>query len=254
MMSSATMKRAHIARHCEFMERASNKKSEKQMSNQSDGLLAIWSTIAAETEVDYLHWLTREHIFERVGVPGFISGRVFKRCDCSPSEYMMLYELESADVMSSDGYLARLNEPTQWTRRIMPALTRFRRGGGVVTQTANHGRAFGTHITIARFNDAIPEALQGSCGQTLLDDIARLDWIVAVRVMAVQPDSTSIATREKSMRSGQEGIFSGLLVIEALDRAALNGAEQSVSDAVPAGCDFERYEMIFARHRSAEVT
>ena len=90
------------------------------MTDQSKGLLAIWSTIAAEAETDYLHWLTREHIFERVSVPGFLSGRVFRRRDSQPSQYFMLYELAEASVMSSAGYLARLNDPTPWTQRVMP--------------------------------------------------------------------------------------------------------------------------------------
>ncbi|SPB15805.1 hypothetical protein NOV72_03011 [Caballeronia novacaledonica] len=223
------------------------------MNNQSDGLLAIWSTIATETEVDYLHWLTREHIFERVGVPGFLSGRVFKRRDRSPSEYLMLYELASADVMSSDGYLARLNAPTPWTQKIMPALMHFRRGGGV-THTANHGRAYGTHIAVARFEDSMPEALVGLAGQKMLDDVVGLDWIVAARAMAVKTDATSIATREKSMRSSQEGAFSGLLVIEALDHSSLNGVESLISRAVPGGCNFQRYDTIFSHHRIADIS
>lgn len=224
------------------------------MNNQSDGLLAIWSTIATETEVDYLHWLTREHIFERVGVPGFLSGRVFKRSDCSPSEYLMLYELASADVMSSDGYLARLNAPTPWTQKIMPALMQFKRGGGVVAHKADHGRAYGTHIAVARFEDSMPEALVGSAGQKLLDEVVRLDWIVAARTMAVKTDATSIATREKSMRSGQEGAFSGLLVIEALSHPSLNGVESLVSQAVPGGCVFLRYDTIFSHHRITDIS
>jgi hypothetical protein len=224
------------------------------MSNQSNGLLAIWSTIATETEVDYLHWLTREHIFERVSVPGFLSGRVFKRHDCSPSEYLMLYELESANVISSYDYLARLNDPTPWTQKIMPALMHFKRGGGTFMQMADYGRAFGTHIAVARFEDATPEALVGSAGQKLLDNVVRLDQIVSARAMAVKADATSIATREKSMRNSQEGAFAGLIVIEALDPTSLADAQTLISQVIPAGCNFQRYNMIFSHHRVTDVS
>ncbi|WP_277184441.1 hypothetical protein [Caballeronia sp. BR00000012568055] len=223
------------------------------MSEQPNGLLAIWSTIAAETEIDYLHWLTREHVFERVGVPGFQSGRVFKRRDIQPSEFLMLYELTDANVMSSNGYLERLNAPTPWTQKIMPSLMRFRRGGGTVTRTSGHARGNGAHIAIARFEHALPEALQGADAQTLLDTLARTDWIVAARVMAVQTDATSIATREKSMRSSQEGAFAGLLVIEALDRSALDRAVTIASEALPANTAFDCYDAIFAHHRMASA-
>ncbi len=33
------------------------------------GFLGIWSDVAAQDETDYLHWLTREHTEERLGVP-----------------------------------------------------------------------------------------------------------------------------------------------------------------------------------------
>ena len=37
----------------------------------ANGFLAIWSDVFADEETDYLHWLTREHAQERLGVPGF---------------------------------------------------------------------------------------------------------------------------------------------------------------------------------------
>src|SRR3954471_4437971 len=86
------------------------KQQGKTMTAKAMGLLAIWSTVDDDFETDYLHWLTREHVFERVAVPGFRAGRVFRRRGSAPSEYMILYEQDNAEVMSSEGYQARLNE------------------------------------------------------------------------------------------------------------------------------------------------
>lgn len=216
------------------------------MNESHRGLLAIWSTIAPEAETDYLHWLTREHVFERISVPGFCSGRVFRRRDSKPSEYLMLYELDHADVMSSEGYLTRLNAPTPWTRRIMPTLTHFRRGGGTLSHEAGYPRGHGSHIAIARFDDELPAALTSE----RLDELAQLDWVAAVRVMRVQSDSTSISTREKSMRRSEEGAFAGLIVIEALDRASLDRAVTAASHAVPElDGALQLYDAVFGSHR-----
>lgn len=223
------------------------------MTDEPEGLLAIWSTIAAEAETDYLHWLTREHVFERVSVPGFRSGRVFKRRNSGPSEYLMLYALDEAGVMASPGYLSRLNDPTPWTQRIMPKLMQFRRGGGTVALTGGHAGGNGTRIAIARFEGPLPGALTGSDGRELVDALARLDWIVAVRFMTVQSDATSIATREKSMRASQEGAFSGLLVIEALDPASLDRALTHATQALSAvGSVFEMYDEVFSCHQGRD--
>ncbi|VVO09388.1 hypothetical protein PS712_03331 [Pseudomonas fluorescens] len=222
------------------------------MTDQSKGLLAIWSTIAADVETDYLHWLTREHIFERVSVPGFLSGRVFKRRDSQPSQYFMLYELAEASVMSSPAYLARLNDPTPWTQRIMPRLMQFRRGGGSVDISGGHVGAHGSHLAIARFDGALPDALTGSKGRQLVEALAELDWVVNVQMMTVQTDATAIATREKSMRSSQEGEFSGLLIIQALDHAALERAVSRAKELLMADNAFEIYELLFSCHASQQ--
>ena len=222
------------------------------MTDQSKGLLAIWSTIAADVETDYLHWLTREHIFERVSVPGFLSGRVFKRRDSQPSQYFMLYELAEASVMSSPAYLARLNDPTPWTQRIMPRLMQFRRGGGSVDISGGHVGAHGSHLAIARFDGALPDALTGSKGRQFVEALAELDWVVNVQMMTVQTDATAIATREKSMRSSQEGEFSGLLIIQALDHAALERAVSRAKELLMADNEFEIYELLFSCHASQQ--
>ncbi|WP_250467596.1 DUF4286 family protein [Caballeronia sp. GAFFF2] len=220
------------------------------MTDRHTGLLAIWSTIEAHNETDYLHWLTREHVFERVGVPGFRSGRVFKRRASKPSEYLMLYELDTANVMSSTGYLSRLNDPSEWTQRIMPNLMRFRRGGGSVVLKGGHVGGYGSHIAIARFEDIMPDELTGSTGQELIDALARLDWVVTVQAMTVQTDGTSIATREKSMRRSQEGAFCGLLVIEALDHASLDNAITHATRVLPTTeGKFELFDAIFSCHK-----
>jgi hypothetical protein len=219
------------------------------MTQEEPGLLAIWSTIAAESETDYLHWLTREHIFERVSVPGFRSGRVFRRCNSRPSEYLMLYELDSAHVMACAGYLERLNDPTPWTQRIMPKLAHFRRGGGAIVAQGGYPAGHGGHIAIVRFDGALPDRLMGDAGQVFADALAQIDWIANVQILAVKNDATSIATQEKSMRKGSEGSFAGLLIIESLDAASLARAVSQASEATGIQADaFDPYDLVFVSH------
>ncbi|WP_243658446.1 DUF4286 family protein [Paraburkholderia sp. BL9I2N2] len=212
-------------------------------------MLAIWSTIAAESETDYMHWLTREHIFERVSVPGFRSGRVFKRRNSRPSEYMMLYELDNADVMSSPGYLERLNNPTPWTQRIMPTLEQFRRGGGSIVARGGNPAGHGGHISIARFEDALPDRLAAREGLELVKALAKVDWVVSAQIMSVKNDATAIATQEKSMRRSSEGEFAGLLLVESLDTGSLDRAIAQASESAGIEPDtFDSYDLVFVCH------
>lgn len=217
------------------------------MTVNGTGLLAIWSTVAADVETDYLHWLTREHVFERVGIPGFSSGRVFRRRGSAPSEYLILYELAHAEIMGSLDYQARLNQPTPWTQRIMPVLQQFRRGGGTIVKRAGSANAFGTCLAVARFDEAIPAGLKNDASPQGLAHIATQDRVVNTYLMEVSADGTRIATKEKTMRRGGEGIYSGILAIETLDDVTLaksisaSAASLSIPEAT-----FEQYDLIFS--------
>jgi hypothetical protein len=164
----------------------------------------------------------------------------------------MLYELAEASVMSSPAYLARLNDPTPWTQRVMPRLMQFRRGGGSVDISGGHVGAHGSHLALARFDGALPETLTGTKGRQLVEALAELDWVVNVQMMTVQTDATAIATREKSMRSSQEGEFSGLLIIQALDNAVLERAVSRARELLMADNAFEIYETVFSCHASQQ--
>jgi len=179
-----------------------------------DGFLAIWSDIDPGAETDYLHWMSREHAIERVSIPGFLAVRMFRALDVDTRRYFILYELEHAGVVGGQDYLARLNQPTPWSQRIMPRLGNFARGGRRVAAAYGTGRGgFVAPLRIA----AVAAAAE------FAPVIARQDRIASVRVLATDQARTSIQTREKGMRSGDRS-FDGLLLIEGLDVVAVRDA------------------------------
>lgn len=56
--------------------------------------------------------LGREHLQERLSIPGFLRARRCVRELGSPS-YFMIYELSNTSVLTSPDYLERLNNPTR---------------------------------------------------------------------------------------------------------------------------------------------
>lgn len=173
------------------------------------GLLAIWSDIAPELETDYLHWLTREHTSERVSTDGFRAVRVFRSTMTAACRYFILYELDGPGVLDSAAYVAKLNDPTPWTRRIMARVTNFARGGGAVIAADGVGQG-GIVAPIA--TDTIPDR----------EIVARLtgDRIAAVRLLATDQARTAVRTQEKSLRRDDRS-FAGLILIEGLDESAV---------------------------------
>lgn len=179
------------------------------------GFLAIWSDISSENETDYLHWFSREHAIERLSVPGFLSVRLFRALDISERSYFILYELADESLMNSEAYLARLNQPTAWSQRIMPILGNFARGGGRVA--ARSGRGQGGFAAALRLDVAAAD-LAGLAEQGVAQD-----RIAAVQVLATDHARTSVQTSEKKLRD-KDRSFDTLLVIEGLDAAAVRTA------------------------------
>ena len=67
-------------------------------------LMEVRVNIAPEKEEAFNEWYNNVHVPEITAVPGFLSGRRFKRVSGDEIEYMALYELESLDPLKSEGY------------------------------------------------------------------------------------------------------------------------------------------------------
>jgi hypothetical protein len=115
-----------------------------------NGFLVVLSDVKFENDRDYLSWLTTEHVQERLGIPGFLAVRIFRMPIAGGHRYFIWYRLENADVVDSQAYLERLNDPTPWSQRIMPILGNFGRGGGSVISSTG-GKA-GVLILVMELN------------------------------------------------------------------------------------------------------
>ena len=90
-------------------------------------LVAIWNDIAPEMREDFFEWHPREHMVERLGIPGFLRGRRYSAVDAEV-EFLTLYELSDVDVLVSDVYKERLTHPTPWSAKTLPAFRNNVRG------------------------------------------------------------------------------------------------------------------------------
>src|SRR4051812_45875983 len=147
------------------------------------GFLAIWSDVESRDETDYLHWLAREHTAERVSIPGFLGVRVFRAQLPEDRRYFILYRLAAPGVVGSEPYLVRLNAPTEWSRRIMPVLRNFVRGGGRVVAEA--GRGEGSMVV-----PIICELSEVAAAREALGRLAALDRVASARLFEVERSET----------------------------------------------------------------
>ena len=91
------------------------------MSLLGDADLVNWGGIVEVKELEYNEWHSKEHMPERISLPGFLRGlRAFGISDTDINhKYFMMYKAERKEVFVSKKYLERLNNPTDWTKDIL---------------------------------------------------------------------------------------------------------------------------------------
>ena len=111
------------------------------MSLLGKAAVLIWNDVL-ETERDaFYRWHDREHIPERLALPGFLRGRRYR--GSGVAEWLTLYEADDVAVLTSPAYLERLNHPTPLTQRTVRAFRNTARSICVVEKTT--GASTGGH-------------------------------------------------------------------------------------------------------------
>ena len=90
------------------------------------GMLIVFNQVKARDERDFNEWYNREHIDERVNLPGFHRARRYVAERGSP-KYLATYECDKVQDLAAPGYLKLLANQTPWTQSVMARFTKFTR-------------------------------------------------------------------------------------------------------------------------------
>jgi hypothetical protein len=187
------------------------------------GILSVWNEYPADDAEFYERWYMTEHFPERLGVPGFLRGRRYRAIDADRT-YFTFYELESPDVLFSSAYIARLNDPTAWTSRIMGRWSSMFRTA--CRRVARSGTAVGGFVAVARFE----ESAAISRGQALeLKERLADPCVVAVDIWQATAEQNS-TTREASARPEADRWISGAVVVETTSEASARRARDTLPE------------------------
>lgn len=200
------------------------------MALMGQAVLAIWNGIAAEAEDDFIAWHTREHMPERIGLPGFLRGKRYVAVDGRP-KFFNFYETETVATLASKTYRDRLDDPTPWTRRVVP---HFRDTGRTVCSTrVSLGVGEGGFIETIRFAaTADAEAVVAAFADDLIPRTVAAPGVVAAHLLQGHPEESQGGSAEKAMRDQPDRISDWILFIEAVDGASLTALRAAtLSDA-----------------------
>ena len=176
--------------------------------NAGTGILSVWNDIAPDVEDFYERWYMSEHFPERLGVPGFLRGRRYAAVQAD-RKYFTFYDLDSPQVLFSPAYLARLEAPTPWTRKVMGHWSGMFRT--VCERVARRGDAVGAFVAVARWETplVLPAELAGKLHEKLADPA-----VVAIDVWQASAQQ-NVPTAEARQRPAPDRTIAGAVVIEA---------------------------------------
>ncbi len=117
------------------------------------GMLLTSMDIDAEHELDFNRWYDREHLAERVAIPGFIEARRYIAHDASP-KYLSLYSTKTFDVLDSDIYRTALANQTAWSKANIARFQNMIRSVARISVSRGQGR--GAVLGIVRVRGATP--------------------------------------------------------------------------------------------------
>jgi hypothetical protein len=141
------------------------------MALRGKGMLVVFNEVKPADERDFNEWYNREHIDERVNLPGFRRARRYVAVRAAP-KYLAVYECDSVENLATPGYLALLANQTPWTQAVMARFTQFNRmtlrlqvdlahGVGGALTTVKFAPEAGRHRPLAEWlrDRALPEAI-----------------------------------------------------------------------------------------------
>lgn len=200
------------------------------MSLAGMGAVAIWHDLDPVARDDFHEWHNREHMPERVGIPGFRRGRRYVALSGTP-EYFNLYEADSAETLAGQDYLNRLNAPTAWTRRIVPSFRNVARSICRVAFTNGVGSG-GVMLTLRFAIDAAQrEGTIEALRRRLLPPLAYRKGVAGVHLCLADDAASNVETAERRVRADTTEVPGWILLIEG---NAVPDVEDAAADIEPA--------------------
>jgi hypothetical protein len=187
------------------------------MSLLGSAAVAMWWDMAPDLRSEFEDWHSHEHFPERMSIPGFRRGSRWASEDGGEG-FFVLYELETYGTLTSPHYLARLNDPTPWSTKMMPHHRNMVRSQCRILETNGGGVA--RFMLTLRFSPAVgqADALHRNLG-SLLARLPTSPGITGAHLLLTEtPDAPP--TAEQKIRGG-DAAADWIILVSGYDPEAL---------------------------------
>jgi hypothetical protein len=181
------------------------------------GMLLTSMDIDPSDEAEFNRWYDREHLEERVAIPGFLEARRYIAHQASP-KYLSLYSTATFEVLDSPAYRAALASQTAWSKANIARFKNMIRAVARITISRGYGRGAALGIIRLRVPADYAEALRTKL-QDLLDP-GELDGITSMHLIESDPTlSKPLGTNTSATGAGD-----WYVLIDGTDVAAISAA------------------------------
>ncbi len=114
---------------------------------QGTGVLITSMQVLPEEDADFNEWFDKEHLPERVAIPGFLDGRRYESTNGS-GRYLQIYNTVDFAALDSAAYHQVLAHQTDWSKHHIPRFIRPTRVVGQLVESRGYAR--GAAVTLIR--------------------------------------------------------------------------------------------------------
>lgn len=145
--------------------------------------LFVWSDIDPDHEADFNLWYDREHMEERVRIPGFTGARRYRAISNAARRYLALYRATSLADFTSEAYRKAFTKQTQWSVANFGRMNNTRRRVMHVAEEGGFG--WGGALVLI---ELVPGAKTSDEISGILSEMIAMDGVLRVHHMI--PDET----------------------------------------------------------------
>ena len=148
------------------------------------GMLLTSMDIDPSDEAEFNRWYDREHLEERVAIPGFLEARRYVAHHASP-KYLGLYSTATFEILDSPAYRTALGHQTAWSKANISRFKNMIRAVARITISRGTGRGAVLGIIRLRPDAAGKDALRAALRHQL--DPQDRDGIISMHLMENDP-------------------------------------------------------------------
>jgi hypothetical protein len=189
------------------------------------GMLLTSMNVDAADDAEFNRWYDREHLEERVAIPGFLEARRYVAQDGNP-KYLSLYSTETFEVLDSPAYRAALANQTAWSKANIARFKDMIRGVARITVSRGTGRGAALGIIRLRPSRGGEEKLRAALRDQL--DPSRLDGIISMHLLENDPTLSRPITDDPAAPNPGAGDW--FVLIDATDAGAVPAAAAPIKD------------------------